>query len=289
VKDEMPLSSGFVYSKVCIAFYLIFYFNAPAACATIQAQSGYFSGGTFIYFRKTDDYIVASVDSRVESVSNDLKPIGPYHDECKIAVLDEHTIFFSQGAAALILHEQGTRISADDIAREVFTQSQSAAFPVNEAANRFTQRIIDIYGMYYPMSVSIEGHALLYGIFAASSVDDLQAAQANIFVQNQRVVGNFLFSRGPSSPMFLKTHVAQDIFDEFDAGNTTRARQLYSEYAERFGNLTLADRNALKATVMVRAMINWSNDPAIGGDVSTVILEKGRPIRWYARADSCSK
>jgi hypothetical protein len=40
---------------------------------------------------------------------------------------------------------------------------------------------------------------------------------------------------------------------------------------------------AAKSSMAVKAVMDWSNDPTIGGDIASIIIERGKKWRWFSR------
>lgn len=77
------------------------------------------------------------------------------------------------------------------------------------------------------------------------------------------------------------------LYDEFLNLTTERAKTMNKQIRNRFGDAGEVDGHAAIFTGIVQSMINWGNDPHVGAEVATIILEKGHNVRWYARPDFC--
>jgi len=77
-----------------------------------------------------------------------------------------------------------------------------------------------------------------------------------------------------------------DILNEFaDGGRTDRAKQVLKVLpAAEAGSL---DSEAALVTAFVTAVRDWSGDKGIGGDIATIVLERGKGWRWFRRPDFC--
>jgi hypothetical protein len=76
-----------------------------------------------------------------------------------------------------------------------------------------------------------------------------------------------------------------DIAKELIAATTDRARKLRS-----LVKLTddPAANCAMVAEMHVKAVIEWSDDKEVGGEIASVILERGKKWRWFNRPDFCA-
>ena len=82
----------------------------------------------------------------------------------------------------------------------------------------------------------------------------------------------------------------EDIYREMIDGTSARAKELISEFNNRFVTTSEAENAALRAMIGVQAVIKWANDPLIGGEPSTAILERGKKKWvWFYRPDFSPK
>jgi hypothetical protein len=65
----------------------------------------------------------------------------------------------------------------------------------------------------------------------------------------------------------------------FDGGQTDRAKNV----AETAGWKPGPDTDATRNSSYVAAVRDWSGDNDIGGEVATIILERGKGWRWFRR------
>lgn len=52
-------------------------------------------------------------------------------------------------------------------------------------------------------------------------------------------------------------------------------------------NTTGPDAVAARYSLYVEAVRDWARDSGIGGEVATIILEKGKGWRWFRRPNYC--
>ncbi len=90
----------------------------------------------------------------------------------------------------------------------------------------------------------------------------------------------------PHRVQYLATGFS-DIVQEFgDGGRTTRARKVVAE--DKWYDITPeADAQARRISDIVAAVRDWSGSKLIGGDIATIILERGKGWRWFHRPDFC--
>jgi hypothetical protein len=60
-----------------------------------------------------------------------------------------------------------------------------------------------------------------------------------------------------------------------------------AEVKARQATVSGIDVWAVQSSMVVRAVMDWSNDPTIGGDIASVIIERGRKWRWFSRPAFC--
>jgi hypothetical protein len=44
---------------------------------------------------------------------------------------------------------------------------------------------------------------------------------------------------------------------------------------------------AIQSLMVVKTVMEWSNDPTIGGDIAPIIIQRGKKWRWFNRPAFC--
>jgi hypothetical protein len=168
----------------------------------------------------------------------------------------------------------------------------SRSTEIAEVANSWALDVIDIFNRdpvdYGVFSV---GSRMLDGFFVGIGAD------GSVLIEGRRIRYQSLIkaftiypARKPTpfiDPMVGPTYSSghYDITNEFSDGDQTkRASKMLAE----IGNYpTVPDAAAARYMAYATAVRDWSGDPAIGGGIATIILERGQRWRWFNRPKYC--
>jgi hypothetical protein len=190
---------------------------------------------------------------------------------CKIVVLDKNLIFFNVGIARV-----PDLFVTDDVAVEIYTNVPKGPTALKEAAVAFSDRIATLMaGRVFPQQ------ELIRGIFVG--LDDVGRPQALYAVFTQTPEGIKRDEVRTMTGQFDYYPLREPLWQEVLKNQTPRIKSLNSAIAIRFGSGSGADLGAALVTTLVQAIINWGNTDRVGGQVSTVIFEPGRDMRWYTK------
>jgi hypothetical protein len=268
-----PVSKQLV--RLCVAVASVF---NPAAAQIVQH-------GTFFVAAYTPDYAVVAIDSRQLSG-------GDINDRyCKIRILSNNAFFFARGATSAVENNVGV-FDARDIARRVFLQFGNDT-TIAEIAKTWAARMKQIYeARPDEFGRSAIGGVMTDGFFVGIG------ANGDVVIEGQRIdyqplgVPKFISTAEPKpnrleDPPYLPIYAAGyfELMNEFrNGGETERARNIIPQFAASQGG---PDAIAVRYSAYVTAVREWAGDRAIGGDVATIILEKGGGVRWFQRPDFC--
>lgn len=264
---------------ISVAFVLVA-FSPPSVAQGI-------GHGTFFAAGFTPDYAVVAIDSR--------ETAGGVVDDryCKIRPLSRNTFFFARGVTSATDDATHAGVfDVRDIARNVYVQFGSGTTRLAELAQAWAAQTERVYNTR-PVA------------FARYARDDIMA---DGFFVGMDAGGNVAFGAqtirlAPGSPRFVDAPEPQppvrpdpavfptfaseyfDIIREFaNGGETARAKDALA----RLGPLPDGtDGIAARYAAYVAAVRDWSGDVSIGGDVATIILERGHDWRWFHRPDFC--
>jgi hypothetical protein len=90
---------------------------------------------------------------------------------------------------------------------------------------------------------------------------------------------------GDGIPIFQGGH--PEIVEELDRGATQRARLKIAEVKARQATASGVDVWAIQSSMVVKTVMEWSNDPSIGGDIASIIIQRGKKWRWFSRPAFC--
>jgi hypothetical protein len=244
--------------------------------------------GTYFLAGVSNDYAVIAIDSReshptgVNNAANDRY--------CKIRPLSRDVIFFATGTTSGLNTSTGAIIfDARDVAQRAFEYFTDDNF--DNIANKWATEMKTIYVSLlnsFPLGTSSETVARGFFI-GTNSHNEITASAATIFSRPE------LFTRfdiriervvpGPPDHMPILNNGHFKIMEEFfDGGQTDRAKKLVAETA---GWKPGPDTDATRYSSYVAAVRDWSGDNDIGGEVATIILERGKGWRWFRRPNFC--
>jgi hypothetical protein len=256
-----------------------FLFAVAAFLNPCAAHATYFVAGF------SAEYAVVAIDSRMlldQTVSDHY---------CKIRPLSKNAFFFARGSTSAFDDEEKKNVfDARDIAQGVFTRLGSDASTA-ELAQVWAEQIKFIYEKR-PIEFSrsaVDGlmtDGFFVGMdaggkvtFSGQSIRYQQRDKARFFARPEPVV----FSDPSAGPRYVSGY--QDLLREFrNGGKTKRAKMVLSRLdpAQRG-----PDAVAARYSAFVGAVRDWTGDQGIGGDIATIILERGKGWRWFHRPDFC--
>jgi hypothetical protein len=253
--------------------------------------------GTFYLFGISSDFAVVAIDSRdmLKTTATDR-----FNDRtCKIRPLPPTAFFFSVGIETAIQQATGKTIfEARDMAKDVYASAGSSRDFTNLAetwASRMEATLRQL-----PLSPSImkglaaKGYfAGARGFFVGTNADgDIAVGTGAI---TYRAEGKVHFTHAaeaiaPTATLRIAQSANQpalDVEKEFvNGGQTDRAKKIIQDNAwAKIGDG--ADGQAQRFENIVAAVRDWSGNPAIGGDIAVIILERGKTVRWFHRPDYC--
>ena len=242
-------------------------------CAAILTLSGTaadamneISHGTYFIYSKTDRHIIASIDSRVV-----VSPTNFRDDFCKLIVLNSNLFSLAAGITGLATNGRAD-FDIYDIIR-----AESSRAPTEVAKNVITKFLGRISS---PPSDLRTGD--FTDVFLFDDLESLRVTIGHLDWGPSKVD----MTVGTPAP-FNRTSGHEELFDEFFNLRTDRAKDMHQKIQGRFGATTDAERLAAIFTGVVQAVVTFGNDPKVGGEAQTIILEKGKPLRWYARPGHC--
>jgi hypothetical protein len=255
------------------------------SCATIihAAVPEQFLHGTYFLAGINRDYAVVAIDSR-ESRGDGIV-IDRY---CKIRILSDHVIFFATGTTSAINAKTGSIIfDARDVAQRAFEYFTGNNF--KDLANQWAKQMEGYYGNYLDSFAPVVNVEIAEGFFIGiNSLNKIEASSAIIFRRSDLLQGFAFHSEQiiPGSPgERLLNNGHYEILDEFYGKQVTeRAKKIIAETADWKPG---PDTDAARYSSYVAAIRDWSGDTGIGGEVATIILERGRGWRWFRRPDFC--
>jgi hypothetical protein len=224
--------------------------------------------GTYFVVRVTDDFAAAAIDSR-ENIGQVYKDEG-----CKIVPLDKSTIFLCQGIA----HGETSRgeFDARKIAKEKFAEQAKPVNLTTMAASWAAemQKHIEALCATKPTLIANmkpdAAGAVFLGHDGSGPVDGVVVHIQESSGQVQTMIDPLSKTR----PVFT---AYPKIIDEVLDGSTARAKDLFACLARPSNKAT---EWAVIAEACIRAIIEWIRDPEVGGEIVSIVLERGEEWRW---------
>jgi hypothetical protein len=238
------------------------------------------AGGTFIVATAPGDFAIIGADSRQGNP-------GPRRTDsfCKIIPLSNDLLFAASGQVEVYLLANGRTIfDAYALARNAQTISGDIDHTA-EAWGRLVvsalEQVIIINKEEFFRAVPPDKPepVMITGIF----VGDRQAP-ATHFV--------YVIYRKSTGALFAEHRVAQGVFasgyeaeiQEFLQNTTPRAQALHAAPSPSTDQMT---RNAHTIEGLVKAVIEWNTDGAVGGEPIVITLRRGENWKWFRRPTFC--
>ena len=268
-----------IMSILFIRLTLKCFLTAATFLCPCAAQATYFLAGS------SAEYAVVAIDSRMllGQTVNDRY--------CKIRPLSNNAFFFARGSTSAFDEEEKRNVfDARDVAQSVFDKfGPDATAP--ELARGWADMMRSIYERR-PVEFSrsavdglitdgffVRTDAQGSVTFAGQSISNHRHGRTHFIGKPEPIV----FSDPSAGPKYVSGYT--DIIREFrNGGKTQRAKRVLSRLDPAQQG---PDAVAGRYSAFARAVRDWTGDKGIGGEIATIILEKGRGWRWYNRPDFC--
>jgi hypothetical protein len=275
------ISSKIARSKVSTAaLFLSAFLLSDNAC--LAEGPNQYETGTFYRVVHDQKYIVGAIDSRLTGGAD-----TGTSDTCKLIALGDHAFFLAEGVVKQTGVDGQGPFDAYAVAKQSYLSSAASDVATKTAAEKFVTVANDAFAKNYQGGPD---RIYVVGIFAESLPDgSLNLDFASVYSKKGalgRVVAGAAPPDGAEAASYQPPGFSE-ITKEANERTTERSKTLYDRLSERLSRSTSADQGALAADDAVQAVEDWSNNKSIGGDVATVILEAGKPLRWYTKPSSC--
>jgi hypothetical protein len=244
--------------------------------------------GTYFAFIQLHDYSAVAIDSRVTTGNSSRD------DMCKLFPLSEHAIFFSAGVYEGADSEGTIIFSPHATAEQVFGGSNGRS--MSEIAAHWARIIVEQIKGFYPSNHQIIEHNedgfITRGVFAGESTNEgIVAYQSTIVrsdssekldlgVSTEKIPNSFFLGLGHPEVVEPILHNGPDEW----------ARHIHDQIlAETAGKTGHPEEAAAWVSAIAQAVIDRAGNRNIGGQVASIILERGHNWRWFRRPDFCPK
>jgi hypothetical protein len=270
--------------KPCVRILLLAAMLSRAAAAQDALH------GTFFIVGISTDFAVVAIDSRGTILTTARNRINDRF--CKIRPLSHNAFFFSAGLSALYQSRTGKIIyDARDVAEDVYAGSGNSR-DFGGMAEKWALRTESAFRRNSPAPSLLKG-IISRGYFVGIKDDGGIDAGAETITYHAETAQHFTHALERFT-LAATPHIQQpadkaalDVEQEFaNGGQTERAKKIIQESAwAKIGNGP--DAVAVRFGNLVTAIRDWSGNDKIGGDIATIILERGKDWRWFHRPDFC--
>jgi hypothetical protein len=274
----------------------LFHFFICNTLPAVSAPAGVFSynGGTYFTGYYSSHMIIIAGEGRVSIRGQTTHDGTPAEQEaCKITLLDEHTFFIAAGPRVSLMEGGQIIVDAQEVAHNIFIPSVDFSTLANLWGAMVSERFNAFQRQHNLPAPDLQDDLAVRGIFGGSDI------AGNLGMSGERIRwsnSDGIFSGEPQSigfsnelQMFSMGVSHPEILQEFQENESNRARTARMAVSRRIaqGRLTQVDAYGAYLQAKVQAMIEWSNDPSIGGHVSVLIGEPDRSLRWFVRSPAC--
>jgi hypothetical protein len=239
--------------------------------------------GTFYKVVHDQKYIVGAVDSRLTRTSD-----TGTTDACKLMILGDHAFFLAQGVVKQTDVDGRGTFDAYALAKEAYNSSVASDVATKVAAEKFVTAANDAFAKRYEGGPD---RIYVVGIFAESLPDgSLNLDFATVYSKKgalERAVAGAAPPEGSEAAAYQPAGFS-GIAKEAKERTTERSKALYERLSQKLSHSTNVDQDAFSADETVQAVEEWGNNKSVGGDIATVILEAGKPVRWYSKPSDCN-
>jgi hypothetical protein len=252
------------------------------------------SRGTVVVADFAHDHVIIAADSRTTTWSHGVK-IGVDDTNCKIAILSDDMLFFQLGIGKTV--DRNGTVIADPEKIALQSYQSAALFPerpkIKDVAEKWASSMDSVYRHDYSLTgdylfantdfnqLGIGGFA---GIEPESSSLRVHLAM-NSYIKTAEGGVAFVHKVGtliPNEQGSLHSFGFEKYAVEFSQRQSVRAKAAWKEIANTPQPVGAIEQRALLPQKATEAIIDWSRSPVIGGPIAVIVLEPGKPIRWFA-------
>jgi hypothetical protein len=219
-------------------------------------------------------------------------------DTCKIRRLDDHTAFSSSGRSRFRLEREDQTNSE---LYDAWDTAESTFLPGDDLANVAERWAMVTESAYYNAYLK-DGDLVLSGLIpdsvvvgAFSGADGFKAE--TVTVKFSGGLSTVSFYHDPANAVEIgrirrfSTPLGMAGFQEFWYNQSDRAQAVRAEIAKIINDKNYKNGEAealiVKAAIDSAILWNGERDRQIGGETSVLILERGKPIKWFYESEIC--
>jgi hypothetical protein len=249
---------------------------------------------TAILAKRTGSFIIIAADSRAISTGG-----KPRDDQtCKIQLLDRYSFFAGAGVTS---NASGTPGEFPFVAKQEALHAYRPTASLEDVANAWANSMEAIYygqpltwkrGIVSALKkYQTNEHIIVQGVFGRTNTDvEMQQVDIN-YAETPTAISFSHKSPGEViNDETVTTHwgtgSAWQFIAELLAGDAPKSAAWRTSVADvvALKGLPAVDGYAFEMKAELEAAISAGVDPAVGGEVAVLILERGKPARWYSEA-----
>ncbi len=255
-------------------------------------------GGTIVVYDFSSSRLIVAADS----LAHDYKGRIVTKSECKILRLSNQVFFFDLGRTEIAAETKGGRrtvlINTVAIAKEALAAANQGHGGIEVVADKWSEKMMLRYGEIirtsgtYPVIFGLHDDLVITGGFI--SVDDggnpsfyVNKIRYRLELDGKITLFRELTQQHPDPGRVTAMSHGVDAVMEFAVNQTERAHKMHERLDEEAKRHPAKDFEALRVAFAVKAAIDWSADPLIGGPVDVLIIERGSGARWFQRKENC--
>jgi len=273
------------FDKAILKILIYLIFTETFLTGSVANANG-ISLGTYFLVYTSNELAIAAIDSLVTKITPATGAIS-YSTTCKISILDDHAFFFSEGVLGIVSANNEDDSYVSKIAKIEYNRRsnpvQKIKLPVDfgRLADDWSKTIIQwLQAHYASMKQQIndrpEGRITVGYFVGEDSLGNIATIEAKIIKEQAMTIPIFDAKISLLPPHTFKVIGHTDIFNGF-------ANAFQADHSPQNRPNILA----AKIKMAVEAVRDKGNDPYVGGDIATVILERGHKWRWFHRPDFC--
>jgi hypothetical protein len=258
------------------------------------AAQPYASTGTAYTVLYSADYVAVAIDTRGTYAGTRR---GHSDEECKLRPISDRLLFFSAGLGTA--SAGGYTFDVGEIARGVYDKA-GGNLPISqlgqEWANATSRRLREVLPHAPDLYRGLRGRPVVIDAYFAGNDRDgslvLLRGDIALAAQSSAAAPSLTVALSrPTVPQGAYENVISDgnraILREILRGSSARGQALKSQLRSVGEGKTRAERAVEWVTAVTKALIYWSGDQRVGGDVASALVERGKPWRWYRRPAFC--
>jgi hypothetical protein len=273
----------------------------PIFCFVAVLQVGFgqdAATATTVAVKRARDFIIVAADSLV--TGDDRRPRN--YGKCKITLLDDRSFFASAGVVSSKGNgkNDATRFNAHQVARVSYGPSRD----LRVVADAWADSMEEKFNVQRPSwkraivdamkSFNAPDRVFIQGIFG--SAHEAIAAWESTVNYNEispmirfSHTGSHEIAENEAGIRLWGTVSGGDVIRELLLGGTRNAAIWRASIAKESMSRGYqdADRYAFEMKAALDYAISAKVDPAIGGDVAALILQRDRPARWFNKPPVC--